>query len=305
MTLVEVIVAITVFSMAIAGLFLAMQGIRLGGITAMRRSIEASYVATELSEINPNNPAIETAYDVTTKTALSLPDGDQVWYTRLVDSAVATPDVKQINLYVYRASNAASAYRIYRKEVAPAMVGFRLGEATTYYRDIMGNTYAPQAATAVSYSSTTGGYTNGTNAVHSNVDGTSACGTVNNTADQTLLQKSQEANNGSNNLVYQFVAALGRTYTLKLGATEYVSASMTAGKRKIDVKLNASATPAGTLDAYGETGSAICNALVKSYTVQPVDNGSGLGVVTVTLSQSAGATLPPRLAFISLERREY
>jgi Tfp pilus assembly protein PilV len=305
MTLVEVIVAITVFSIAIAGLYLVMQGIRRGSITAMRRSIEASYVATKLSEINPNNPAIETAYDVTTKTALSLPDGDQVWYTRIVNSAVATPDVKQINLYVYRASNASSAYRIYRKEIAPAMVGFKLGESTNYYRDILGNTYAPQASTSASYSSTTGGYTNGTNAVHSNVDGTSTCGTVSNTADQVLFQKSQESNNGSNNLVYQFVATLGRTYTIKLGATEYVSASMTVGKRKMDITLNGSTTAIGTMDAYGETGSAICKALVKTYTVQPTNDGSGLGIITVTLTQSSGATLPPRLAFISLERREY
>jgi hypothetical protein len=277
-----------------------MQGVRKANVTSMRRGVETSFLTMRLAEINPIDPSIETAYDITTKTAQTLPNGDQFWYTRLVASDDATPDLKQVNLAQYRSSTAPEPYRTTRREISPAFLGYDLGSTTAYYKDSQGYGWAPMANT---FSNVAGARVNGRVLTHTEINGASACPTVSSTSDATLFQTAEESSNVSNLLQYRFFATLGKTYVVRLGTAEYVSSGTSGNERRMAITING--VSQGTLDARSESGGSTCTAIVKSYTVTPTDLGSGVGGITIQAGRDAGATLNPRLAFVSIQRQEF
>jgi Tfp pilus assembly protein PilV len=298
LSLVEILISFGIFSAGIAGLLLASQGMFEALRLSMTRDIEASYVNMLMLEINPNNPSIETAYDVNTRTAFDLPNNDRVFYTRLVNSSDATPDIKNINVYLYRSTTATTPFRQFRREVAPYFIGFDLGQETSYFKDSLGRIWEPLAANYFAVG-TAGSRRNGiANALSMTNYPTSTCGF---TGTNSLLNSLQEANNAQNRLEYTFYTTVGRNYILRLGTTER-EAGVTADQRSMVISVNG--TQVGTMDARSETG-ATCQPLNKSYVVTPVDAGGGVGTITVRIDQGSSATLPPRMGYVGLERTEF
>jgi prepilin-type N-terminal cleavage/methylation domain-containing protein len=291
LSLVEILIALAVFGVAMSGLLLAMQSVNNAIAVSMDRNVENAYTDMLVSQINPFDPQVESSYDVTTKTAYTLPRNGTVYYTRYVDSADTQGDVKRVNVYVFRSNSAsATAYRRIRREISPDFVGYNLGETTAYRRDALGQVWAPLTIT---YASTSGSRQNGSTQTTSNY---STASTITGTPDQALFQKGHEANNGGNALGYTFLATQGQTYLVTLGFAE-VAGGVTAGQRKMTITVNGST--AGTADPVSEAGANV--ALVKQYTASPTLSGS-VYVITVGLTQFAGATLPPRLAYIGLKK---
>ena len=291
MTLVEILIALAVFGIAMSGLLIAMQSVNGAISVAMDRNIENAYTEAQVLGINPFDPQVESVYDMSSKTALTLPRGGQVYYTRRVDSSDTQGDLKQVNVYIYRTDDAAATpYRRIRREIAPDFVGYNLGETTAYTRDVLGNVYAPLT---VSYSDISGSRQNGTTLATSDYStGTAITGT----ADQALFQKGHEENNGSDALGYTFLVTQDQPYIVTLGFAE-VDGSVTAGQRKMDIAVNG--VTAGTADPVDEVG--LNSALVKQYSAAATASGS-VFVVTVDLTESAGSTLPPRLAYIGIKK---
>jgi hypothetical protein len=297
LSLVEILISFGIFSAGIAGLLLASQGMFEGLRVSMARDVESAYANAILSEINPYDPSIETTYDITTKTVKTMPHGEKFFYTRSINSDTATPDVKNINLYLFRSTTATIPYRQFRREVSLPFVGFNLGNTSTYYKDSMGRVWQPMATNFYA-SSTAGSLQNGINgALVMNNYSSSTCGFTN---DRLIFDSSQEANNGTNTLSYRFFVTLGRHYIVRLGLAERET-GVTSGQRSMDVDINGNVVD--TLDAVGES-SAVCKPVSKSYVASPKDLGSGLGAIDITLTQHSGATLLPRLGYVAIERTE-
>lgn len=291
----ETLFAITIFAVAMVGMYYAMVSMTNVLSTTMDRNVETAYANMKLSEVNPFDPAVESNYDVTSKTVMTLANGRMIYYTRLVDSATTTPDVKNINLYLYHTSTETSAYRQFKREIAPYQIGFNLGETTAYYRDGLGRVWAPFA---IAFSSTSGSRQNGWYTyAYTNYSTASA---IAGTLDDTLYQKGNEANNVSNTLGYKFLGNTGREYILTLGFAE--TGGATTGQRAMTLSING--VSQGSIDAYVLAGNTANKAVVKRYRVTPADAGGGLGVIQVNLVGSSLAT-PARLAVIGLERVDY
>lgn len=300
-SLVEILLALGLFSISMVGLFMASSGMFESIRTAMKLDIEAAYANMLIARINPSNPLVESAYDVTTKTAQSLPDNDSFYYTQLVDSDSASPDIKRINLFLYRGSGTSTPYRQFKREIAPYFTGFDLGESTSYLKDKLGWVWAPMAVDANGdFSGVAGSRRNGRTETAIDVDGSGTCPSVTGTTNASLFQTMSESNNIADRLGYSFMATLGRNYLLKVGVNE-LDTNIAVGERRMKVLVNG--VQVGTIDARNETGGT-CSALMKTFTVAPVNDGSGLGVITVEFEKDSGATAVPRVAAIGLERTE-
>ncbi|MBX2860236.1 MAG: malectin [Vampirovibrio sp.] len=316
-SLVEILVSIVLFSLAVIGLYLAMGGMFDAIQTGMRRDIEAAYANMLISEVNPTDNLVETGYDVTTKTVYNLPDGDTVYYTRIVDScpvaatcaADTDSDVKNVNVYFYRASTSTSPYRKYRREVAPLFFGFNLGEDTTYYKDNTGNVWSPITDDGThQFSTTEGSRRSGWETVTPTEWSTgSAISNVptfdrNDDGDTVDAGEQDEAHfqtgHTGASLTYTFLATVDQTYTVILGAAE-ADGGVAATERAMTVTING--TEVGTMDTVAEAGGTL-TALTKTFAAIGVDNGSGVGVLTVALTAAGGATENPRLSFIGIAR---
>ncbi|MBY0403485.1 MAG: hypothetical protein K2X66_06270 [Cyanobacteria bacterium] len=304
-SIVDILLSMTIFAVAVSGMLLTTQGMFQGAREAMSRDIEAAYANMLISQVNPNNPAIETAYDVTTKTSQALPNGDQFWYTRIVNSTNATSDIKNINVYLFRSQTATTPYRIFKREISPSFFGFNLGEPSSYMKDKIGRVWAPLSANSgdasyAAFTNTAGSRKNGITEITSNVG--SACGL---TGNSTIFNTLHESNNVSNRLGYQFFGSLdgsnnpARNYTLRLGFIE-VDPAVTANQRKMNVVING--ITVDTVDPVTDAGGS-CSAFNKTYSVSPTNSG-GVGSIKVELTKGSGATLNPRLATIAIERSE-
>jgi hypothetical protein len=294
----EILIALGLFSTALAGLYLASVGMFEGLRNAMKLDVEAAYANMLIARINPNHPLVETEYDVTTKTLMSLPDDDGFYYTQIVDSQDATPDIKDINLYLYRAEGDANPYRQIRREITPYLIGLNLGEDEQYYKDQMGWVWQPVTQT---FSPTAGSRRNGMSLTAQNVDGTTLCPAVENTPQPILYQKMQEPNNLLNALEYKFLATPGRNYRLKIGAME-LDPDIAGGQRLMRIVINGRLV--GLMDTRAEA-RASCLALMKTFTVSPVDDDAdGIHTITVRLEQGEGATALPRASLVGMERTE-
>jgi hypothetical protein len=294
LSLVEILISFGIFSAGIAGLLLASQGMFEGLRVSMARDVESAYANAILSEINPYDPSIETTYDITTKTVKTMPHGEKFFYTRSINSDTATPDVKNINLYLFRSTTATVPYRQFRREVALPFVGYNLGNTSTYFKDSMGRVWQP-LANGFYASSTAGSIQNGHRldqstypVTHSTNNG---CGF---TGERSLFNSTQEAED----LYYRFYVTLGRHYIVRIGTTESNLAFASSG-RVFQLYINDESIE--SFNVVQETGGT-CKPMVKSYVVSPVDVGSGLGAIDVRLQDEDDNYA--QLAFISIERTE-
>lgn len=308
LSLAEIVIALGLFSVGVAGLVLTAQSVFEGLRNASRGDIEAVYANMLVARINPYDPAVEINYDETTKTALDMPNGSEpcdpndpnnpclkAFFTSIVDSADATPDIKDIHIYLYRAANSTVPYRQFKREIAPSFVGFDLGVDSGYFKDSLGHVWAP-LANGQNYSSTDGSRRSGLTQTVTNFS--SVCALTGNSA---AFNTYQEPSGGSTKLGYTFLATPGRVYTLRLGGVE-PEPSVTAGQRKMKIMVNG--TQVGTLDPVVDAGGS-CKAVLKTFTVKPSGpDVNGVSSIAIELQPDTGAILPPRLAEIALERTE-
>jgi prepilin-type N-terminal cleavage/methylation domain-containing protein len=296
----EIIIAISVFGVAVAGLFFALQTVERTIVKAIDRDIEAAYVNMKVAEVNPSRPDMEAYYDLPTKTALNLPNNRTVYYSRLVSSSATTPDLKNVDIYLYRKSSSTTPYRQFRREIAPYAIGYNLGEATSYLKDSQGRVWAPgngNVDTTVSGNDTD--RADGICAGAWTTANYSTATAIGNTPDQAIFQKGHTASNASNGLCYDIYASQNRSYILRLGFAE-IDNAVTSGQRKMKILVNG--TQVDSVDPVVDAGGTF-KALVKTYTVTPGVTLNGANALEVKILQDTGATQQPRLAFIGLERK--
>lgn len=294
LSLVEILISFGIFSAGIAGLLLASQGMFEGLRVSMARDVESAYANAILSEINPYDPSIESAYDITTKTVKEMPHGEKFFYTRSINSDTATPDVKNINLYLFRSGTATIPYRQFKREVSLPFVGFNLGNTSAYFKDSMGRVWQPLASGFYA-SSTAGSLQNGHRSdqvsypVSNSVN--NGCGFA---GDKVLFNSTQAAED----LYYRFFVTLGRHYILKIGTVESNPMWSSSG-REYDLFINDQNLE--SFNVVQETGG-ICKPMVKTYVVSPFDVGSGIGAIDIRIQDLDDNSV--QLAFISIERTE-
>ena len=287
MTLVEVLIAMALFATVGTGLILAMQGLIRTNIEAVDRQLEATLMEIKLAEIDPNDATIESAYDVTTKTVQTLPNGREFYFTRDVRSDASTPDLKEVGVYLFRESTSSSPYRRFRREISPRALHYNLG-STSYYKDGLNQVWFPTPATGASAQSTdprrNGFDTSLITAALVNqavtLSGTPGPNTV---PFQTVLRSTGP-------IAMKLMARTGGTYQLRLGFVHY-----TGGMDNAEVTVNGSALDSFTITSVAG-GSGI--PMIKTYTVNTMDD-SGVPVVQVMVDSSDGTKT---LASVSLER---
>ncbi|MGE0201025.1 MAG: hypothetical protein AB7P76_08660 [Candidatus Melainabacteria bacterium] len=309
-SIVEVLLALTLFSTAVVGLYMASQSTSLSVGNTLKRDVEASYAELLLTEINVDDLDLETSATVnkTTKTSLTLSNGQVVYYTRTITSAAATPDLKEINVYFFRNSTDTTPYRKFRREKRQNL-NYNLQASTdslTYYRDASGVGWVKMADTDnanLATGSYSGGLDNATmGAAPANWDITTVeAATITGANDSGsnegyIWRHGHEGKVGTGNqLIYKIPASQDQNYLLELGFIEE-DATATAGVREMTVLINGVAQT--NVDPYVEAGG-LFKALVKKYSVSPAaDTG---GVYTVTIKLGKVGTKQPRLAWIRLK----
>lgn len=273
--LVDVLVALSVFAVGFSGLVISSQAMQRTLSKGMTRNIETAYLQMLMAEVNPYRITVETAYDVTTKTAYNLPSGQQAFYTRSVSSDATTADIKQLNLFLYRNSTDTTPYRRLRKDMRPATLRYDLG-ATTQWRDGQGNLWEPWPANTPTYSLTAG----------SRRSGVTTTGMAN--ATYTLAQTLPNAtpyttgHSQSGSLAYTFLASSGANYQLALSFVDTRGATHS-------YTVAANGTTLETFDLASDTGSTLGRVVTKTYSVTP-SLESGVAVIKlVVTSNTAGA----------------
>ncbi len=301
--LVDVLAALAIFATASVGLYFAMSSMNDTMAIAMQRDIEATYANMGAAEVNPFDPAIETAYDVGVKTPLTLPNSAVIYYTRSVDSSQLTSDIKNVNLLFYRGNaNGATPYRQIRREVQADFFGFcGKGIASGYYKDVQDRFWAGLDLSG-DWVTTAGALRNGTNPAANNWTAINTGSTISNTTDSTLYQNGFQGNTLANNIDLGFFVNYSRSYRVIIGFAEIQGALAT--QRKMNITINGNLVD--TVDPVTDAGGAL-KALEKSYTVVPTtttrSDGLQAGFIEVVVSAASGATQPPAVAFIGVERK--
>jgi prepilin-type N-terminal cleavage/methylation domain-containing protein len=288
MSLVEVLSALAIFAVAFTGLLLANQGMVRTVRTAMERDILSTQLQLKAAEVNPTSLAIETAYDVTTKTAVALPNGRQGFFTRLINSAATTPDLKQLNVMLYHKSTDTTPYRQLRKEIQPKTLYYNLG-ATTYWKDTLGNTWVPWPASAGLAVLTSGSYRNGFTSAGTvaNTTFTLASTGTNDTPFTTGLSAT-----GALNLT--LMASQNASYRLSLGFVD-----TTGTTQPVTITVNGTAVE--TFDLITYSNATTGRSFTRTYVVSPTVDTGGVYDIKVSVSYGGGAT-NSYLATVALER---
>lgn len=316
-SIIEVLIALIIFSVAVVGLFTVMNGINAGIATSMRRDIETTYANMLLAQINPYDQLVETAYDKSStacsgsRCSIVVPStnetgaasNEKFFYTILVDSDSnvssdpATADVKRINMYLYRDATTTTPYRQFRREIAPDIMGWKLGGAKTYYRDATGVAWT-RIGVATNYNTTAGSVTGGID-VAATPSGLSFVGGSNPTnlsIDQYLWSSSAEPGASGTQFGFAFPATKGRTYYIEIGVNESDN-TVVAGSRVFDVYVNDQKVD--TIDTFNLSGG-LYKALTRSYSAQPTVI-SNTPMIKIRFQQNGG-TKKPRVSWIRIRR---
>lgn len=320
-SLVEILIALAIFSTAIVGLFMTLTGLNKTVATSMRRDVEAAYANMVLAQINPYNANIETAYDKTStgcsgaRCSQSLPYGDTFYYTILVDSnantataAPATADMKRVNMYLFRDATTSTPYRQFRREIAMSTQAYKLGSAAnsaSYFKDTSGQVWTLlDTSAAPTFSSTSGGvkpgFGSGNSSTYSSVStATTPTGAV--TADIALWQTAHKATGTPTALEYIFPATEDGTYLVELGFNEIEGVA--SGGRVFDILIN-DQTVQSSFDINqkaGGTDKAVYMYYVAQATTASTGGGLTIPVIKIKLNRVSGSN--PIISWIKLTRR--
>ncbi|HEY9745218.1 MAG TPA: malectin domain-containing carbohydrate-binding protein [Oculatellaceae cyanobacterium] len=326
-SIIEVLVSLGIFSLAVAGMFFAMNSITQGVAVTMRRDVESAFANMLLAQINPHDQYVETAYDKDSSEAscgnsrcyVDIPNSsgqtssDRVYYTIQVNSdwnvantpsEPATADVKNISLYLYRNATTNTPYRQFKREIAPDIMAWKMG-GPAYYRDVTGLLWTRIAtcATATCQYSTTGG------SIRAGIDAaattggapsvvTTATDPTNAAVDPTLWKSAWEPGGAGTSFGFAFPATQNRRYVVEIGLNEFDATVTAAGQRVFNVYINGALTD--TVDIYSLAGGNN-KVYTKSYTVVPLNDASGVPLIKVGFQQNGG-TKKPRVCWIRLRR---
>lgn len=285
MSLVEVLFALAIAALAFSGLFLATQGVLRGVRLTMERSIESAFLQTALAEINPYADTIETAYDMTTRTSRSLPNGRTFHVTRLVGSSATAADTKTVSVFLYHNATDANPYRRLQKEISPVRLNYNLG-SNSWWKDNSGQVWIPWSSPMATVSLTEGSRRNGV--VTANTSNTSY--TLANAGPNMLPFTT--GHTATTPLQYTFMARQNTPYKLQLG---FVSPN--TGSQNVTVTINGQARE--TFNLVAAAGGTAFSPHVRTYTVTPTSQ-SGVSVIRVQVSWDGTTT--HQLSTLSLER---
>lgn len=302
-SIVEIMVAMAIFSTAMIGLYFAMNNLSISVGTAMKRDIESAYANMLLSQINPYDLQVESAYDKDSTEAscgggrcsVTLPNGDQFWYTIQVDSATTAADIKRVNLYLYRNGTTTTPYRQFRREFPMAVQAYAFGSTSnsskSYYKDSTGQVWTLINTTHPVFSATTGAVRAGRDSAYTNTSSdfqaitTATVPTP--SLDPILWQNAYESHGGTNTLGFIFPASANHTYTIVLGFNEIEGAAATT--RVFDIYINDEKV-ASSFDINAQAGGAH-KTISQYYTAVPITH-SGIPVNKVRLVKVSGANGP-------------
>jgi len=314
-SVIEILISLGVFSLAIAGLYIAFQTVSRGTVAGVRNDVEAAIANSLMAQVNVYDLQIEQVddgacsdycgYDKTTKQTYSMPDGDTIYWTRDVRSSATTGDIKVINVYFYKKTTDSTPYRTFKREVNLTRQSFMLssyslaGTPSRTYRDANG-----QIWTVISDSGTCCNYSYTTNAFKAGIaDSESGAGTyqsaITAATDPIPFRYYHYQSAGSGPLSFKIPVSQGATYKVSLGFAE-PAAGTTATQRKMDITINGSTI--GTVDPMTDAG-AVQKAVVKSYanTSPALDNG--IYIISIRISKNASATLNPVISNIVVEKQ--
>ncbi len=283
-SLVEVLLSITIFSIAIIGLYSSMQSMNNALIIAMQRDVEATYANMLMSEVFPKHPTVETSFDKTTKQTLNLPDGQKIYWTRIVDADPLAADVKRINVYLYRNSTDTTPYRQFKREIPLEKRNYHCNyNYDPYYKDTTGEVWVRLRSDQ--YASTTqGSFRDGVDfGVLGTWIHTGEVGTTDNVLDAPIWTKGCHYNNLTSNPPYRipwkFLATEDTTYTITIGLVDPWNGTSVP----TDILINGSVVD--SFDLTEEAGG-INLPLVKSYTAQSVVE-SGVAVLRMEVQHNS------------------
>lgn len=316
-SLIEILMSLSLFSVAMIGLYFAFTSVSTQTAKGLKGDIEAAYAKLLIGQVNIYDIDVETAYDVTSKTATTLPDGTTAYYTRDVRSEAETPDIKKVSVYFYKNSTDTTPYRNFTKEFAPNTWYYDFGHTThlsTIWVDSLGNKYTHidqndlyTTATAGSYKFGMDNTLNGGTVTSEWQDGSTNGGIVNGSVDnyaytntnlnaQQWRRAARGSAGSSNDLYFRLPASMDYSYKVTLGFNEAWSAVTAAGDRSMTWAING--TTVETIDVFNEVGKY--TTLTKTYTATPAADGNGVYNILFGCTNNGG--VPCMISWISLER---
>ncbi len=301
-SLVEIFVAMSIFTVAIGGLFMATNASKQNLAKSMKIDIEAQYAQLLTNEVNVNNIDVETVYDETSKQSISLPNGNTVYYTRLVDSAFDSADVKNISVYFFKSSTDTTPYRKFTTEVALKSALYHWCDTSDPLCISSGFNYLGQHVISsddgsASFVSTAGSYKAGS---LGGTVGFSSAASVAGDFSNSLFKSGIKANTigaTPNDIVIQVPASKDVSYKITLYLAEQ-KVTQTVGCRTFDVLINNTLVE-NELDVFDEVG--INTLLTKTYTTTPILI-SGLYVNKIHLDATNAGCDVARLNGLKIER---
>lgn len=314
-TVIEILISLGIFSLAIAGLYIAFQTVSRGTVAGVRNDVEAAVANSLMAQVNVYDLQIEQVdngacsdycgYDKTTKQTYSMPDGDTIYWTRDVRSSATTGDIKVINVYFWKKTTDTVPYRTFKREINLTRQAFMLssytlaGTPSRTYRDANGQvwTVIGDSATCCNYSYTSNAYKAGIANSESGAGIYQSAITA--ATDPIPFRYYHYQSAGSGPLSYYIPVSQAATYKISLGFAE-PGAGTTATQRKMDIAINGSTQ--GTVDPMVDAG-ATQKAVVKSYAnISPMSD-NGIYVIAVRVTKNASATLNPVISNIVVEKQ--
>ncbi len=279
--MVEIFVAMSIFTVAIGGLFMATNASKQNLAKSMKIDIEAQYAQLLMNEVNVLDRDVETAYDETAKQPLSLPNGNTVYYTRLVDSASTTADVKNISVYFFKGSADTTPYRKFNQEVVMNEQNFHVcytnaGASTvncksTPYTDSSGKKWIYHNTCCQNFVSTAGSYRAGLAAGAMSAANTAAYTPYPGAIDDYLWLYGGVANTSTDDILFKVPASQDVTYSVSLGMME-LDGSPNTGCRVMDIYVN-NVQVEDDFDIVAETGGNGI-PITRTYSTTPIlDSG--------------------------------
>jgi prepilin-type N-terminal cleavage/methylation domain-containing protein len=324
-TLIEILASLTLFSLAMVGLYFSMNGVKQAMATSLKRDVETVYADMLIAGVNPYDINVETAYDITTKTNVCTHLGltpcpaeiTGAFFTRLVDSDPQTADVRRVNVYFYRKQSDTTPYRYHRKNLSLPVMAYNLAASGTTVptcTDNSGQKWINLRSGGVDRKNTTSGSVKAGNewafigdpVADFQADGVNS-GNVNGSIDNSLMTGDCRKHfawrnvHQANTLVYMLPASKDQVYRITLGFNEFKPSQVStscpgASARCMDIYIHGKLM--GSVDPYAEAG--YYTALTKTYTATPVMDASGIYRFWVNIGQTGGQS--SSVSWIKLEK---
>ncbi len=280
-SLVEILVAMSIFTVAIGGLFMATNASKQNLAQSMKIDIEAQYAQLLMNEVNVLDRNVETMYDETTKQSLALPNGNTVYYTRLVDSASTTADIKNISVYFFKGATDTTPYRKFNQEVVMDEQNYNICFANsnvssadckaTPYTDATGKKWIFQNTCCQNFVSTGGSYRGGLASGAMSTANAVAHAPYPGSLDDNLWKHGGVANTATDDILWKMPASQDVTYTISLGMMEFRNTAA-IGCRVMDIYIN-NVQVEDDFDIFEETGNYAI-PITRTYTTTPIlDSG--------------------------------